>query len=189
MAENGHPEIIKIRTKGIQLSLEKKLASEQLKPTLNLSYNVLDYLPIVSSEYQPNYFANNYKIGAAFSLPLFLRKERGKLKLTSLKIEQNDWEAKQTNREIQNQIRAVYQVLENMSKMIVTQNEMVINYSLLRDAELDKFSIGESSLFLVNSRETKLLEALLKQRDLERKIYKAEAELYWAAGVGRNFRQ
>jgi len=182
-AQTRHPELVKIRTKGVQLSIERKLASELLKPSLNIAYNVLDYVPITASQYQSSYFSNNYKIGANFSMPLFLRKERGKLKLTQLKIEQNNLEALQTNREIQNQIQANFASLSVLNAVLAQQEKMIANYELLRAAEIDKFSIGESSLFLVNSRESKLLEGKLKYAELTRKLQKGYAELFWAAGT------
>ena len=43
---------------------------------------------------------------------------------------------------------------------------MVSNYSLLLKAEERIFFIGESSLFLINSREQKLIEGQLKEIEL-----------------------
>jgi outer membrane protein TolC len=60
--------------------------------------------------------------------------------------------------------------------------ETVANYQRLLDAELRKFSIGESSIFLINSRENKLIDAQLKLIKLESSLPKLEAGVLWAAG-------
>ncbi|NND87649.1 MAG: transporter, partial [Flavobacteriaceae bacterium] len=50
-------------------------------------------------------------------------------------------------------------------------------------AEERKFGLGESSLFLINSREQKLIEAQLKANDLLGKRLLATASLYNALGL------
>jgi outer membrane protein TolC len=116
-------------------------------------------------------------------MPLFLRKERGKLALTKAKISQTELERLLTNKEIQNQIMASYNQLVILEKQVALLNQLVENYVVLRNAEIEKFSIGESSLFLVNSRETKLIEARIKVAKQIANYQKAKAQLLWAAGV------
>jgi hypothetical protein len=62
------------------------------------------------------------------------------------------------------------------------QNAMVENYQKLRNAEIRKFENGESSLFLINSREAKLIESIIKQASLVSKFQKERAALLYAAG-------
>jgi outer membrane protein TolC len=186
MAEKGHPELIKIRTKGIQLSLEKKLASEQLKPTLNVSYNVLDYLPIVSSEYQPNYFANNYKIVDAFSLPLFLRKERGDLMSAKLKIQQSQLELDYKKNEIGNKIKMSQNDIQYSNNQLEIFKNNINNYEALWTAEKRLFDNGESSLFMINSRENTFINARIKLNDYNYKYNKSVLELYYVKGQLQN---
>jgi outer membrane protein TolC len=49
-------------------------------------------------------------------------------------------------------------------------------------AEEVKFSIGESSMFLVNARENKLLETQQKMNELKTKFFKSLIGLAWATG-------
>jgi outer membrane protein TolC len=62
------------------------------------------------------------------------------------------------------------------------QQDMVNNYEQLRNGEIQKFEAGESSIFLINSRESKLIEAQAKLIDLQGKYEKEKATLLWAAG-------
>ena len=48
---------------------------------------------------------------------------------------------------------------------------------LLRGEER-KFELGESSLFIINSREAKLIESQVKEIVLENKLLGAKSELY-----------
>ena len=57
---------------------------------------------------------------------------------------------------------------------------MVKDYGLLFNGEQQKFRAGESTLFLVNARESKLIEALLKAVSLEVSHKKAEISYFYA---------
>ena len=58
---------------------------------------------------------------------------------------------------------------------------MVENYEKLLEAEIRKFDIGESSLFLINSRESKLIEARIKLISMETKLQKERVSLLYVA--------
>ena len=55
------------------------------------------------------------------------------------------------------------------------------NYELLKGEEM-RFKLGESSLFLVNSRESKLIEVNEKLLQVEAKIRKAQLKSLWLNG-------
>ena len=54
---------------------------------------------------------------------------------------------------------------------------MVNDYFRLLKAEERKFTLGESSIFLVNSRESKLIDSRLKAIDLENQLFVSKANL------------
>ena len=60
---------------------------------------------------------------------------------------------------------------------------IVRDYGTLLKAENRKFFLGESSLFLVNYREVKLIEAKLKAIDLENSYFKTKANLFKIAVI------
>ena len=57
------------------------------------------------------------------------------------------------------------------------------NYQRLYSGERLKFEVGESTLFILNSRQNKVIEAAQKVAELAAKRQKAEAGLYFAAGI------
>lgn len=182
-AQTNHPELIKLNLKGEQLELDRRVAADKLKPKLNAEYNLLQSDFYMSPDaLNRQYAASNYKVGLSFSLPLFLREERGKLQLTKAKLQSNALETTLQERAIQNSITAAYNDWLALQQQIILQQQMVVNAARLRDGEVIRFQNGESSLFLVNSREMKLLEAQAKLNDLQAKFAKAKTYLYWAAG-------
>ena len=53
--------------------------------------------------------------------------------------------------------------------------QQVGDYTVLRDAENTRYELGDSNVFMRNTRNTKLLEASLKLTELKAKHFK-----YWA---------
>lgn len=184
MALENHPELIKLNVKGQQLTLERRLNAEMLKPYLAVNYNFLTY-PTNPSLSDHVFLQNNYKVGLDASFPLFLRKERAKLNMTKLKIISNDLDQSNAAQQIENEIGAVFNSLAATSSVLEVQRQIVDNYEILREGELQRFANGESSLFLVNTRENNLLDAKSKLIKSETEYQKLLYTLYWAAGTTR----
>jgi len=191
-ARAQHPELRKFEVKRQQLEVDRKLAAEQLKPRLDISYNFLgDGTNFINSS-QPDdsrfntLLTQNLKWGLNFEMPLLLRKERGKLELTKLKIQDNELGFQQKQVEVRNKIGYYFNSLSFLKDQINIYASAVDNYQALLDAELIKFQQGESSIFLINSREQKLIDAQLKLASLRAKFQKNVQALEWAAGqLGR----
>ncbi|TAE45527.1 MAG: TolC family protein [Cytophagales bacterium] len=180
-AKENHPEILKIKGKVNQLDVDRQLAQNNLLPTANLEYALLQNIQPTTSSTRLN-AQNNYKVGFQFEFPLFLRKERGKLGQARIKKFQNELELKQTQRDIETEIRKAYNELLNLRLQIVEQTSMVANYQILVDGEYKRFLSGEGSLFLINTQETKLIESQIKLESQKMKFEKARATLSWAVG-------
>ena len=95
---------------------------------------------------------------------------------------QQEEEAKQVKLEIENKIKKYYAELIALKNQQLLTNNSVTNAKKLLDAEIQRFEIGESSLFLVNSRELKYIEVLLKSYELKSKFFKTLIALNWAKG-------
>ncbi|MPR36902.1 TolC family protein [Salmonirosea aquatica] len=186
MARQRHPELLKFEAKSQQLRLDERLGREMLKPTVNLQAATLyKGLSLNGTESNTGLFnlSNNYKFMVDLYFPIFLRKERGKLQQIRIKQMQNELEQKQVQREIANEIAAAFNDVKNLEAQILTQTRSLQNQEILLRLELQKFELGESSLFLVNSRESKLNEFKVKIESLRAKYEKALAVLLFASGV------
>ncbi len=177
----AHPDVRKLALKGNNLELERKLRVEQLKPVINVNYNFL--LTQTNPEIQTPLYDNNYKLGAHFAFPLLIRKERAKLGLVKIKQQETNLELRRKTREVDNKIDQSYNEVVVMEEMIARQEEVVSNYRRMLEAEQIKFNNGESSVFLINSRENKLLEGQLKLIELKAKYGRSIGKLLWSAGI------
>ena len=177
-----HPKIKLLDSKNDILKIEKQYKAQNILPTLRINYNFLNKGYQFSNPITQSLYNNNYKAGIQFGLPLFLRQARGDLKQANIKIAQQEQETKQVKLEIENKIKKYYAELIALKNQQLVTNNSVVNAKKLLDAEFQRFEIGESSLFLVNNRELKYIEVLLKNYELKSKFLKTLIALNWAKG-------
>lgn len=182
-AQKNHPEIKKINVKLEQLELDRKLAKEQMKPRLDVSYYLLNQPFSPEGAYVPFTWNDNYKLGIDFSIPLFLRKERAKLAQTKLKLTNTTYELHLSARQIINDINSAYNDLVNNAFILRQQQGMVDYYQKLMGAEMVNLENGESDLFKINIQQEKLFNAQSKLIKVIAEYQKQKAILYWAAGT------
>lgn len=187
-AASEHPELLMLKSKVLQLELERNFRREMLKPKLSVSGSLLTSRTAFGAQVPDNYQLqwSNYKIGVDFSFPLFLREQRGKLREIKVKQMALDYDLQQTGREINTSILNSYNKLKAYELQLGIQSGSIDNQQLLLRGELAKFDLGESTLFLINSRETKLIDMRLKMAELVSDYQKAVAELYYMAGTSQN---
>lgn len=178
-----HPKMISLDYKLQSLEVDTRLKANKLLPKIDVEYNFITEVPEVARSFN----TAEYKGGLNVSFPLFLRKERGDLRLAKLKMQDTEFEINATRVNLQNKINAIRQELDSY----VTQNElvsqMVTDYSRMLEAEERKFILGESSLFLVNSRESKLIDGQLKAIEVQYKFFSTKAKLFNSLAVNPDF--
>jgi len=180
-AMQNHPELQKVGIKLKQLEIDRKLASEFLKPELNVNYYFLN--KPISTSASSAAWGENYKFGLDFSFPVFLRKERSKLALTKLKISSTTYEQADLQRKIEADIDKAFNRLVNIRSIIDSQRTMVNSYERLIEAELINVEQGESDLFKINVQLEKLLQSQSKLLKLMAEFEKEKVYFLWAAGV------
>ncbi|MBU2939353.1 TolC family protein [Lacinutrix sp. C3R15] len=176
----AHPKLQSLSYKYESLKIEKRLKANMLLPKIDLQYNFLSQTPEATNSFN----TANYKSGVSILFPLFLRKERGDLKLAKLKLQNTTLDISLSKLSIKNKVDAI----KNELQSYVIQNDltakMIQDYEQMVSAEERKFTLGESSLFLVNSRERKLMEARLKAILLENSYFETKAKLFNNLAVG-----
>ncbi len=178
----NHPKLQSMDAKIDGLYVERSIKRNKILPKIDLQYNFLN----TEIDQISGFDTANYKAFVNFSFPLFLRKERGDVQLANLKLEQIKFERQSTSLQIQNKIEAINAEINSLSNQNTLIADIVIDYKTLVAAEERKFSLGESSLFLINSREQKLIDAQLKENSLMVKELKATAKLYNALGITKS---
>lgn len=178
-----HPDLQQYRFKLNALEVEKRLKFQSLLPSVYLKYNQLNKSHDLQKSFTTPWLENNFRYGVAVSIPLRLSEGRGEYRKAKLKIEQT--ELQQLNKQIslQTKLQQSYNEWKQLREQIALQQRAFQSYATLQRGEEIKFRNGESSLFLVNAREQKTLEAQQKLIELNGKEQKAIASTLWAAGV------
>jgi outer membrane protein TolC len=176
-----HPQFQWYDFKLKQLDVERRWNAEQLKPIINLKYNFLNE-PMGGDEFG-GFSENNYNWGIYFNIPLFLRESRGRLNITKLNIRETQLEIDVKWLELSNKIRSYHNELIALEQQIKLFNNATANYLTLLQAEKRKFFMGESSIFLINSREAVYVQAAIKLIELNVKYQSALAEFKLASAT------
>jgi outer membrane protein TolC len=179
----NHPKLKQFDFKLQALEVERRLKFQSLLPKLDLKYNFLQKGYNVGNAFKNNVFENNYKFGLSAVIPIPNRSGIGDYRAARIKIKSTELDRNFTEFNLENKVRFHYNEVLNLQKQIDIYERAYSNYVRLFNAEQLKFTLGETTLFLLNSRETKVLEAQQKLLELKTKFYQAFAALNWAAGV------
>lgn len=177
---NQHPMLSWYDYKLQDLQLERKWKIEQLKPQLNVNYNLLQTPQNLVSG---NYAFTNYKWGATLYMPILLRKERSSLAITRFKIESTQWELQQKQRDLRTKQLQVRNEWNTTVLQAESSQSAAESFKQLADAERTMLQLGESSLFLVNAREQSYLSAQSKYLEYAAKTRKSALAEQFALGI------
>jgi hypothetical protein len=110
-------------------------------------------------------------------------KERGDLKMAKIKIQNTQYENANKQNELVNKTKSILNELKSLIKQFDLYESTVKNYEKLWLAEKTMFDSGESSLFIINSREMSYINSQLKLNELFIKKKKAALEFDYSIGV------
>lgn len=159
------------------LDNEYKLKRQEVLPKLDFSYQLYNR-NFSKAEYLP-LFNNNFQYGLKLELPLFLRQASADLNAIKLKRLQNQMDYQLKDKELEVKIGNLKNELDNYNEQLVIIEQNLLNYKKLLQAEETRYLNGESSVFLINSREIKVLETQIKQVSLKTKFIKTFNKLKW----------
>lgn len=176
---SSNPLMVQYSAKQKVFDTELRLKKEMIKPILDVNYNFLasgysGSLPAISPE--------NYKWSAKLSFPLYLRKPRNEYKLAGVLARNNRYEMENKQLQLDSKRRYLLDAADILSQQIRNSEQSTRYSELLVEAERIKFSNGESSLFLLNSRENKWLETELKLLEYKTKFIRLYLELVYLDG-------
>ena len=169
----NHPKINSLEQQIQALTVDKKLKANLLLPKIDVGYSYLS-----DPRYFEKYQFNDYKVGIDFKFPLFLRKERGTLKLAKFKIQESEFALGLEKVQLTNKINAQKIEIESLTKQRNLISGLVNDNNTMLQSEERLFTFGESSLFLINTRENNLVTAQLASIVLENRFYISNSELF-----------
>ena len=159
------------------LESERRLKFQSLLPKLDFTYNFFN-----KENYQTDFFPlfqNNYQYGLKLEIPIFLRQARADYRIAKFKIQQNELDTDYKRQEINAKINTYKNVVVNYNQQINLATQNAANYERLLKAEETKYANGESSLFLINSRENKVIDVQEKLLELRLKFLEGYNQLKW----------
>ena len=178
---NNHPTLDVQRFKIDGMEIERRWKQEQLKP--NLDFNYFPLAEISGEDPLAAYSVQNYTWGLNFSMPIFLRKERGELQQTNLKLREARLGLTNKRAQLVYKSRAALNEVYTTNDQIELYSRTVEDYSSLLNGERQMFDAGESSLFMVNSRELGYINARVKLIELISKNRKARLGAVYSLGI------
>ena len=101
----------------------------------------------------------------------FLRLAKVKRENTEYKFDQKEWNLKNKIQATEREIISLQDQLEIIANIVEESQVMVTSEKRL-------FELGESSIFLINSRENKLIDSQLKQNKIQNDYFKAATTLF-----------
>ncbi len=184
VAEQRHPSVRKAVAKVRQAESEQLFVRQQRWiPAAELTYAPIGERTGGAGALQEAFGeTGDAKVGGSFKLPLLALKERGKYAAVQGKLEQERFSLALARRDVAIAVRTAANDLAALDSLLQLQRLAVEQSRLLRDGEQRKFEAGESTLFLVNTRERSVIDEEVKRIALEAKYAAARAALAVAIG-------
>jgi outer membrane protein TolC len=162
-----HPLVRQARARWLQAEAQRRLTLTQVLPSASAEVSALAAgrslgdLPPLSEA------ADDTKVGLALRVPLFARRELGRLRAAEDRTRQLAVERDRVMREVQLAAERALIELRAVEAQLDGQARLLTASEALLSAEQRRFDIGESSLLIVNLRERAVLDERLRLAQLE----------------------
>lgn len=151
----------------------KRLAQTQWMPAPVLEYR---WWQKGVTSFAPDADYAQWKVG--WKVPLLLRKSRGAYRAANYQWQSEISQASWQKEQLEQWFQAKWVERKELRRQLVAVREAEKAAERLYTLETRRFVLGESTLFLVNAREAKFLEAVQKRATTEAKWLGLEAELF-----------
>lgn len=159
------------------LTSEQRLKRQALLPKIDFTYNFLNKQHYKTDVFP--LFLDNYQYSIKLEIPIFLRQARADYRITRHKLVQNQLDIDFKRQEILTKIENYKNEIINYQQQLQTMALAAANQQKLLSAEETKYSNGESSLFLINTRENSLIEIQEKEIETKLKAVRSYSQLKW----------
>lgn len=177
-----HPAVLQARARWLQAEAARRLALTQVLPSVSAEMSALTAgrslgdLPPLSEA------ADDAKAGLALRVPLFARRELGRLRAAEDRARQLAAERDRVVRDVQLSAERAAVELRAVESQVQGQARVLSATEALLAAEQRRFDMGESSLLIVNLRERAVLDE--RQRSAQLEARRASAFGALAAALG-----
>ena len=155
---SSNPELKNYGLKIEQLEVERRLRLDEIKPSLNFNLGLLNSGRNILGNMNTYWMQNNQKFGFTFSMPMTFTKQRASYSLSKLKVRDAKYAFSEKNNLLAIKWANYRNDLVNLDNQLKLYEGIKENSEGLLKGEEIKFKAGESSIFLINAREQKILE-------------------------------
>ncbi len=173
LALRRRPEARRIEVQQQSSNLDLRLAQEMSRPFIEAQSQYI----LGTQSTDPT---STWKLGLNFSHPLLVRSATAQEQLASLSLQRLQFQQLNATRQIQADINDALSALAKAEERIAAAEREVQASNSLHQAELKRFTAGESSLLFVNIRERALAEARIRLISARADHFRAMALYRWA---------
>ncbi|MFN8280239.1 MAG: TolC family protein [Saprospiraceae bacterium] len=176
---NEHPALKQYSNKKELVMADLRLNREQFKPQLNLQYYWLTS-PVINSNDRK---LDNNKWGLQFYSPIIFRKERADVNIAKLKLQDLSYEQSLKVAQQSYKINTAFNEWVTATDQVNLTGQIRIRSEKMLEGEKKLFTLGESSLFMINQREQDFINSNLRYYEAVIKNRLAEIRTYYQAGT------
>jgi outer membrane protein, heavy metal efflux system len=180
------PELLRLFALSQRANIEAEFARNQTKPAIDLTASVSKDLGRVDASADPGSDKRSYPVFEAsvmIDIPLLNRGALGRAQTADAEVEKVQEQTRlQKDRVVVDVRTAVASLNTSKERSRLAEKEFVLAKALA-EAELSRFTLGESTLLTVNIREQALAEAELRHIDAALDVQRALANLRAAMGL------
>lgn len=173
-----HPKLQALLQKKENTKLKMRMNNTKFLPKLSVKYDFLNNAKNQWWAYEPEY----RKIGVGLQWNTLSRKASGKRLILKESLNELDAKIQDTQSKLKTKVIAIQQQLALLEQQITQQKQLLYLSKTLLDAEQRRYTIGTSSLFLINTREQEYVTQQIKYIDLVYQMAYQQLSLRYALG-------
>jgi outer membrane protein len=178
-----HPFVQQATAKWRQADAQRRLAATQLLPSASVELSGLAAGSSFGDLAAPRLDGEESKFSGNVRIPLFARRELGRLRIAENETRALGVERERIRRDVEIEARRALIELAAVDEQLGRQEMLVALQQRLLGAEQQRFELGESSLLIVNLRERALLDERLRLASLISRRARALGTLAVALGT------
>jgi len=178
-----HPAVQQATARWRQADAARRLAATGILPSASVELSGLAAGSSFGDINAPSLSGDDSKFSGSVRLPLFLRREVGRLRAAESRSRLLGLERERVRRDVEVEAQRALIELDVVDAQLSRQEALVAMSSQLLAAEQQRFESGESSLLIVNLRERALLDERLRLATLVSRRARALGTLAVALGT------
>lgn len=178
-----HPAVQQATARWRQAEAARRLASAEILPSASVELSGLAAGSSIGDINTPSLAGDDNKFSGSVRLPLFARRELGRLRAAEQRARALGLERERVQRDVEVEARRALIELDVVDAQLGRQERVVALQEELLAAEQRRFQAGESSLLVVNLRERLLLDERLRLATLVSRRARALGSLAVALGT------